>query len=53
MRARFRTRLLLRKGLDGLRTPALATSAFAVLRTPPGQALARRILFGNGSFPLP
>ncbi|GAA1658795.1 hypothetical protein GCM10010977_08970 [Citricoccus zhacaiensis] len=53
LRARFRKRLLLRKGLDGLRTPALATSAFAVLRTPPGQALARRILFGNGSFPLP
>ena len=53
LRARFRKRLLLRKGLDGLRTPALASSAFAVLRTPPGQALARRILFGNGSFPLP
>ncbi|MFC0249466.1 NAD(P)/FAD-dependent oxidoreductase [Citricoccus parietis] len=53
LRARFRKRLLLRKGLDGLRTPALATSAFAVLRTPPGRALARRILFGNGSFPLP
>lgn len=53
LRARFRKRLLLRKGLDGLRTPALATGAFAALRTPPGQALAKRILFGHGSFPLP
>ncbi|MFC4429114.1 NAD(P)/FAD-dependent oxidoreductase [Citricoccus alkalitolerans] len=53
LRARFRRRLLMRKGLDGLRTPALASTAFTALRTPPGRALARRILFGDGSFPLP
>lgn len=53
LRARFRKRLLLRRGLEAVRTPAMATAAFAALRTPPGRALARRILFGSGSFPLP
>ncbi|MEV4899885.1 NAD(P)/FAD-dependent oxidoreductase [Citricoccus sp. NPDC055426] len=53
LRARFRKRLLLRQGLDALRTPAMASAAFTALRTPPGRALARRILFGHGSFPLP
>jgi hypothetical protein len=29
----------------------MATAAFALLRTPPGRAVARRILFGDRSFP--
>ncbi|MFC7401653.1 NAD(P)/FAD-dependent oxidoreductase [Citricoccus sp. GCM10030269] len=53
LRARFRKRLLLRRGLDAVRSPALASAGFTALRTPPGRALARRILFGPGSFPLP
>ena len=53
LRARFRKRLLLRRGLDAVRTPEMASAALAALRTPPGRALAARILFGNGSFPLP
>jgi flavin-dependent dehydrogenase len=51
LRAAFRGRLLLRRGLAQVRTPAAATAAFAALRTPPGRAAARRILFGDRSFP--
>ena len=53
LRAHFRGRLLLRRGLAQVRTPAVATTAFALLRTPVGQAAARRILFGDRSFPAP
>jgi flavin-dependent dehydrogenase len=53
LRAAFRGRLLLRRGLAQVRTPAVATTAFALLRTPLGQAAARRILFGDRSFPTP
>ncbi len=53
LRAAFRGRLALRHGLAQVRTPALAAAGFAVLRTPPGRAAARRILFGDGSFPDP
>ncbi|RJK94962.1 NAD(P)/FAD-dependent oxidoreductase [Vallicoccus soli] len=53
LRARFRGRLALRHGLAQVRTPALASAAFSVLRTPPGRAAARRVLFGDGSFPDP
>ncbi len=53
LRARFRGRLLLRRGLARLRTPAGVAAAFTVLRTPPGRAAASRILFGDGSFPAP
>ncbi len=53
LRARFRGRLLLRRGLAQVRTPAAASAAFTLLRTPPGQAAARRVLFGDRSFPLP
>ncbi|MGY1710282.1 FAD-dependent oxidoreductase [Geodermatophilus sp. SYSU D00758] len=53
LRARFRGRLLLRRGLAGVRTPAVAAAAFAVLCTPPGRAAARRVLFGDRSFPAP
>ncbi|MCF6522048.1 NAD(P)/FAD-dependent oxidoreductase [Streptomyces sp. JJ36] len=53
LRARFRGRLTLRRGLAHVRTPAAATAAFALLRTPFGRAAAGRILFGDRSFPEP
>ncbi|WP_029433636.1 NAD(P)/FAD-dependent oxidoreductase [Blastococcus sp. URHD0036] len=53
LRARFRGRLLLRHGLAQVRTPAAAAAGFALLRTPPGRAVARRVLFGDRSFPEP
>jgi flavin-dependent dehydrogenase len=53
LRARFRGRLMLRRGLAQVRTPAVAATAFTLLRTPFGRAAARRILFGDGSFPAP
>lgn len=53
MRARFRGRLLLRRGLAQVRTPGAAAAAFTVLRTPLGRAAAGRILFGDRSFPDP
>ncbi|MGY1695049.1 FAD-dependent oxidoreductase [Geodermatophilus sp. SYSU D00814] len=51
LRARFRGRLALRRGLARVRTPATATAAFTLLRTPPGRAAARLVLFGDRSFP--
>jgi flavin-dependent dehydrogenase len=51
LRARFRGRLLLRRVFAGIRSPAAAEAAVAVLRGPAGRALAARILFGDGSFP--
>ncbi|MBB3083978.1 NAD(P)/FAD-dependent oxidoreductase [Geodermatophilus sabuli] len=53
LRARFRGRLALRHGLAQVRTPAMAAAAFPLLRTPFGQAAARRVLFGDRSFPTP
>ncbi|WP_336921991.1 NAD(P)/FAD-dependent oxidoreductase [Aquipuribacter sp. SD81] len=53
LRARFRGRLLLRDGLARVRGSRQAEAAFAALRTGPGRALARRVLFGDGSFPDP
>ncbi|GAA1723698.1 NAD(P)/FAD-dependent oxidoreductase [Isoptericola hypogeus] len=53
LRARFRGRLTMRRGLSLVRTPAAASAGVALLRTPPGRAAARRILFGHGSFPDP
>jgi flavin-dependent dehydrogenase len=51
LRAHFRGRLLLRRGLAQVRTPALAAVAFGLLRTPVGRAAAGRVLFGDRSFP--
>jgi hypothetical protein len=34
-----------------VRTPAVASAAFPLLRTPFGRSAARRILFGDRSFP--
>ncbi|MGN9778413.1 NAD(P)/FAD-dependent oxidoreductase [Micromonospora sp. H33] len=53
LRARFRGRLTLRRGLAQVRTPAVAAAAFTLLRTPLGRAAASRILFGDASFPTP
>lgn len=53
LRGRFRGRLLLRQGLAQVRTPGAAELAFPLLRTPLGRAAARRILFGDRSFPSP
>ncbi len=52
-RRRFRKRLLLRRALAGLGSPALAELACAVLRLPGGRAVARQVFFGRGSFPDP
>lgn len=53
LRVRFRGRLVLRWGLAQIRTPAVASAGFTLLRTPFGQAAVRRVLFGDRSFPLP
>jgi flavin-dependent dehydrogenase len=53
LRARFRLRLLMRRALSAVRSPAATEAAFALLRTPPGRAAAVRVLFGDGSFPGP
>jgi flavin-dependent dehydrogenase len=45
LRHRYRVRSLMRQGLSVVRRPGLAEWAFAGLRTPPGKAAARRILF--------
>lgn len=51
LRSHFRGRLTLRRGLAQVRTPAAATAAFTLLRTPLGRAAAARVLFGDRSFP--
>ena len=51
LRARFRGRLLLRRVFAGIRSPAAAEAAVALLRGRAGRAAAARILFGDGSFP--
>ncbi len=51
LRARFRTRLLLRRALAAVRTPAAAELACAALRLPPLRVAAHHVFFGRGSFP--
>jgi flavin-dependent dehydrogenase len=51
LRALFRGRLLMRRAIGAVRSPAAAEAAMALLRTGPGRAAAARILFGDGSFP--
>ncbi|MEO8227445.1 MAG: NAD(P)/FAD-dependent oxidoreductase [Gemmatimonadota bacterium] len=50
-RAKFRKRLLLRRVLSAIRSPAAAELACAALRSHPCRGIARRVLFGHGSFP--
>lgn len=52
-RRQFRKRLALRNALVALWTPAALEAGCAVLRTPPGRAIARDVFFGRGSFPDP
>ncbi len=52
-RAKFRSRLLLRRVLTAVRSPVAAELACAMLRLPPFRGVARRVLFGHGSFPDP
>jgi flavin-dependent dehydrogenase len=51
LRARFRTRLLIRRVLSAVRSPAAAELACAALRLPPLRAAAHHVFFGRGSFP--
>ncbi|HEX6042529.1 NAD(P)/FAD-dependent oxidoreductase [Longimicrobium sp.] len=51
LRARFRTRLLIRRVLSAVRSPAAAELAVAALRLPPFRAVAHKVFFGRGSFP--
>jgi flavin-dependent dehydrogenase len=51
LRARFRSRLLIRRVLAAVRSPAAAELACAALRLPPFRAAARHVFFGRGSFP--
>ena len=51
LRARFRTRLLLRRVLAAVGSPAAAELACAALRLPPLRAAAHKVFFGRGSFP--
>lgn len=51
LRARFRTRLLIRRALAAVRSPAAAELAVAALRLPPFRAAAHHVFFGRGSFP--
>ncbi|HST58612.1 MAG TPA: hypothetical protein VLK84_07990, partial [Longimicrobium sp.] len=51
LRARFRTRLLIRRVLSAVRSPAAAELACAALRLPPFRAAAHHVFFGRGSFP--
>ncbi|OEU86886.1 FAD-binding monooxygenase [Streptomyces abyssalis] len=53
LRAHFRGRLMMRRGLAQVRTPAMASAAFTLLRTRFGRAAAGRVLFGDRSFPAP
>jgi flavin-dependent dehydrogenase len=50
-RARFRTRLLLRRALAAVRSPAAAELACAALHLPPLRSVAHHVFFGRGSFP--
>lgn len=50
-RARFRTRIALRRVLSAVRSPLLVEAAFAALRVPLLRPLAGSVFFGRGSFP--
>jgi flavin-dependent dehydrogenase len=52
-RARFTSRLIMRRAIAAVRAPWLAEAACAALRSWPLAALARHVFFGDGSFPDP
>jgi flavin-dependent dehydrogenase len=47
----FARRRWTRRLFEAIRHPSLAEAACRLLRTPPGQYVARRVFFGRGSFP--
>jgi flavin-dependent dehydrogenase len=51
LRARFRTRILIRRMLAAVRSPAAAELACAALRFPMLRGMVRHVFFGRGSFP--
>ncbi|WP_081652792.1 NAD(P)/FAD-dependent oxidoreductase [Nesterenkonia massiliensis] len=53
LRRKFRGRLAMRHAFAQLRSPTMAAAAFTGLRTRPGRAAAKRILFSDKSFPTP
>lgn len=50
-RARFIARRWMRRTISAVRSPLLIEGACAMLRTPPGRALAWHVFFSRGSFP--
>ncbi|MCA1635519.1 MAG: NAD(P)/FAD-dependent oxidoreductase [Acidobacteria bacterium] len=50
-RARFVSRLWMRRLISAMRQPLLLEAACAALRLPPLSAVARHVFFGRGSFP--
>jgi flavin-dependent dehydrogenase len=50
-RARFVSRLWMRRALSSIRSPLLLEAACAVSRLAPFDTLARQVFFGRGSFP--
>lgn len=50
-RSRFFSRLLMRRALSSVRSPALLEAACALSRLAPFDSLAQHVFFGRGSFP--
>jgi len=50
-RARFASRLWMRKTLSSVNSPLLIEAACALMRRAPFRSLARHVFFGRGSFP--
>jgi flavin-dependent dehydrogenase len=50
-RARFASRLWMRRALSSFESPLLVEAACALMRRAPFNALARHVFFGRGSFP--
>ena len=50
-RARFRSRILMRRALAQVRWPAAAELGCAALRLPLFRGAAEKVFFGRGSFP--
>ena len=50
-RARFTSRIWMRRLISGMRQPFVLEAACAALRLPPLSAVARQVFFGRGSFP--
>lgn len=53
LRRKFTGRLMMRHALAQVKHPLMASAGFGVLRTPFGRAAARKVLFGDRSFPDP